>query len=80
MGDRGTKRGFSCGHGIDVDDPKQVKAREEGFCCAALVEAQAHNELTHALVYDDLATFTGALLSGALDLAMQACRQASGAG
>ena len=30
------------GHGIDVDDPKQVKAREEGFCCAALVEAQAN--------------------------------------
>jgi hypothetical protein len=41
-------RTFRCGHvnhtghGIDVDDPKQVKAREEGFCCAALVEAQAN--------------------------------------
>ena len=46
----------------------------------ALLEAQAHNELTHALVYDDLATFADALLSGVLDLAMQACRQASGAG
>jgi len=32
------------------------------------------------LVYDDLATFADALLSGALDPAMQACRQASGAG
>ena len=46
----------------------------------ALTEAQAHNELTHALVYDDLATFADALLSGALDSNMQACRQASGAG
>ena len=46
----------------------------------ALTDAQAHNELTHALVYDDLATFTNALLSGALDPDMQACRQASGAG
>jgi phosphoglycolate phosphatase-like HAD superfamily hydrolase len=60
--------------------PILVRTGKGQIAHQALTDAQAHNELTHALVYDDLATFTNALLSGSLDPDMQACRQASGAG
>lgn len=60
--------------------PILVRTGKGAVAHQALIEAQAHNELSQALVYDDLATFADALLSGALDQAMQACRQASGAG